>query len=751
MRGALRGSFLSMSAALALAGCGGSSTPPAPTCTDGVRNGAETGLDCGGATCPRCAAGGACVQDSDCASGVCVAGACAAPTCVDGVRNGAETAVDCGGGACPTCADNVACAQASDCQSGVCFLGQCRAPSCADGVKNGSETATDCGGGTCPTCADGRACQAAADCLSGVCSSGTSTCAAPSCADGVRNGAETGVDCGGICPGCGPGGPCALGSDCGSGVCQVGTCRVAACGNGVSDASETDVDCGGPDCAPCATGKACGMGTDCASAVCQTGLCRPAHCGNGAKDADETDADCGGSCTPCAAGKGCATGADCASGACGAGTCLEAPGATCLGDAQCASGFCTDGVCCDVRCGGICQACNQVGSVGTCAFLPAGTPYAACPNDGQATCGRTGLCSGAGSCALYSAGTACVPASCASATSANRVDSCDGSGTCVDGGVVACTPYVCNGASGTCRTTCTADADCAPGYACSSGVCKVSVGGLCSFGAQCSSGACCSGVCRDLATDADNCGACGTVCHLNAGTSANACTSGTCAPTCNGAWGNCDGNGANGCETPLDTLTDCGACGAACSLANADASCGTGTCELASCNIGYASCDGSSATGCETPLSGWANTCGTAQDLGSTCGDTYYPSGWLCAACSPAAYQTLSTSSGTQGSWFHVRVLQCTAGSACGFPLGTINARMTLSVPQGVDYDLYVYSACGTLLSSSTNGAGTTEQVVISNMSFFGSYDLWIEVRFSAGSSCSTWTLTVEGTNIPAC
>jgi hypothetical protein len=74
-----------------------------PTCTDGIKNGSETGVDCGG-TCPACA-----------------------PTCTDGVKNGSETGVDCGG-TCPVCA-----------------------PTCTDGIKNGMETGIDCGG-TCPAC-----------------------------------------------------------------------------------------------------------------------------------------------------------------------------------------------------------------------------------------------------------------------------------------------------------------------------------------------------------------------------------------------------------------------------------------------------------------------------------------------------------------------------------------------------------------------------------------------------------------------
>ena len=70
----------------------GRPTTPAPTprptgvyCTDGVLNGDETSIDCGG-TCPACAFGESCGVDSDCASSACQGGVCitspptAAPT-----------------------------------------------------------------------------------------------------------------------------------------------------------------------------------------------------------------------------------------------------------------------------------------------------------------------------------------------------------------------------------------------------------------------------------------------------------------------------------------------------------------------------------------------------------------------------------------------------------------------------------------------------------------------------------------------
>ena len=72
---------------------------PVETCDDGIKNGKENDVDCGG----HC--------KTDC--------------CTDGKRNWDEEDIDCGGG-CP-----VAC--------------------CSNGKQNGDETAIDCGG-SCPAC-----------------------------------------------------------------------------------------------------------------------------------------------------------------------------------------------------------------------------------------------------------------------------------------------------------------------------------------------------------------------------------------------------------------------------------------------------------------------------------------------------------------------------------------------------------------------------------------------------------------------
>lgn len=199
-----------------------------PSCTDGVRNGLETGTDCGGPTCPACDPGDGCALGSDCESGICAPSMeCTASTCSDGVVNGDEVGVDCGG-SCPACPIGSTCARDSDCASGHCDPASesCDAPTCMDGVRNGDETGVDCGGPSCPSCGVGEGCTGAADCASGSCGASSRTCRAPSCWDGVRNGDEVDIDCGGSCPACGIGSRCTGDSTCAGGSCVFGTCRM---------------------------------------------------------------------------------------------------------------------------------------------------------------------------------------------------------------------------------------------------------------------------------------------------------------------------------------------------------------------------------------------------------------------------------------------------------------------------------------------------------------------------------------------
>jgi len=62
----------------------GAEAGPAASCDDETVNGEETDIDCGGPTCPKCAAGQICKADADCRSGSCAAGKCADPFAATG-------------------------------------------------------------------------------------------------------------------------------------------------------------------------------------------------------------------------------------------------------------------------------------------------------------------------------------------------------------------------------------------------------------------------------------------------------------------------------------------------------------------------------------------------------------------------------------------------------------------------------------------------------------------------------------------
>jgi hypothetical protein len=68
---------------------------------------------------------------ADCQSGVCAGGVCQAPSCGDGVQNGTETGLDCGGPSCDAayllCGVGEGCSTAADCASNVCAAGVCSA------------------------------------------------------------------------------------------------------------------------------------------------------------------------------------------------------------------------------------------------------------------------------------------------------------------------------------------------------------------------------------------------------------------------------------------------------------------------------------------------------------------------------------------------------------------------------------------------------------------------------------------------
>ncbi|MEL6924054.1 MAG: zinc-dependent metalloprotease, partial [Bacteroidota bacterium] len=236
---------------VASAGCLGTSCSTGgggPTCDDGIQNGDEEGVDCGGSNCAPCAV--AC-QDTEVTISLTLDNYGAETTWTLTDANGQT--VESGGPY--TNGNDGQVVTVSTCLPDGCYDFSIN-DSFGDGIccnyGNGSYTITDANGTVLASGGDFNSTETKNFCLGDV---------APTCEDGVQNGSETGVDCGGPdCPAC-PAEP--------------------TCTDGVQNGNETGVDCGGPDCPACPT------------------------CNDGIQNGDETGVDCGGSCAPCDNGGGC--------------------------------------------------------------------------------------------------------------------------------------------------------------------------------------------------------------------------------------------------------------------------------------------------------------------------------------------------------------------------------------------------------------------------------------------------------------
>ena len=148
--------------------------PSKDQCFNGILDGDETDVDCGG-SCNPCSEGKACIVDSDCRSGLCSEGVCEYPgNCFDGIQNQGESDVDCGG-PCDPCEDGLGCFEDLDCESGFCNDGKCASPTCFDKIQNQGESDVDCGG-PCTPCNVGKQCNRDSDCASEVCDPITAKC-----------------------------------------------------------------------------------------------------------------------------------------------------------------------------------------------------------------------------------------------------------------------------------------------------------------------------------------------------------------------------------------------------------------------------------------------------------------------------------------------------------------------------------------------------------------------------------------------
>ena len=263
------------------------------SCSDGIKNGQETDIDCGGVCPAKCSTNEKCDTGADCLSGLCVNSTCKNPTCAanDGcVVNCLPHDLDCP--PVPNCSED-----------GNCVLGcpvrdpDCLPASCSNSAKDGQESDVDCGG-NCVKCDLGEKCLKNSDCSSDLCENGIcKENAIPSCNDLVKNGDETDVDCGGIlCDKCNPPKKCIVDNDCTSNLCFNSKCfPIPTCSGG--DACKVNCLPPDPDCPPkpsCLEDEMCVL-----SCPIIDPDCPKTSCTNGFRDGDETGVDCGGSCPSC--------------------------------------------------------------------------------------------------------------------------------------------------------------------------------------------------------------------------------------------------------------------------------------------------------------------------------------------------------------------------------------------------------------------------------------------------------------------
>lgn len=526
-------------------------------------------------------------------------------------------------------------------------------------------------------------------------------------------------------PGCTPTHACATGLDCCGTTCvdtKKSLANCGGCGNACPTVAHSTMKCEAGACkvASCDTNWAtCNAGTGADSDGCETDLLA-------------TNDHCGACGTKCTIANGTGT---CESGSCKVATCNAGYG-DCDGDP---TNGCEQSLTTNVHCGACNTACTVVNGVGSCTT---GTCTVGSCNAGYGDCDKafangcevnlntnSAHCSACNAACPSTSGTpACVAGVCKFSTCSAGLGDCDGTGSCstvIKDDVNNC---------GACGRTCSV-ANGAPkctGTACGILSCNA---GFADCNASYIDG------CEQSLRTADNCGACGVTCsYTNA---AGNCSTGACQlGACSTGWANCDGIASNGCEKPVSAdINNCGACGKVCSTTNGTAGCSGGACVVTSCNAGYLNCDGNPAD-CERTVGGTSNSCASAQQVLDA---TLSPN--ICGTKAPEVVNV--TTSTTK--FFKVHLVRCDGGPCKDAEM--MRAKFTLTNPTGVVYELRVYndSGCSSLIGAGTSGTpGGTETVIWvdtswSSTSCYESKDLWVQVTYKSGASCTPATLSITG------
>ncbi len=734
-------------------------TDPYDNCNTAHPDGCEINTDTNASHCGDCnTACNLAHANNACVDGSCEVSSCSNPwaDCNGVDSDGCEINTDSSLAHCGGCNQPCAPAHASgECNEGSCEITLCSDPwaDCNNNDADGCEINTDSNTNHCGAC--GTVCDlphvAVHTCTNGGCGIQSCDTGYEDCngiaSDGCEVDTRSDTD---HCGGCGT--VCDLDHTethtCEAGICQVASCDSGYddCNNVDSDGCEIDIQDNASHCGGC--GQVCNLPHTNAHS-CNAGVCEVSSCDSGYNDCNGVDSDgceintqnntsnCGGCGAVCNLPN--TSSHSCISGVCSPVTCDS-------GYANC-NGLASDG--CEVNtqtstsnCGGCGTVCDLDHTnthscvAGSCRVATCDSGYGNCNGTHSDGC-EISLSSDPSNCGL-----------CGKACQAPNVDSY----TCQAGlcGIDDCTGAYddCNGSFGDgCETNtdtnvshCGAcNSECNLNHTeihnCAAGSCQV---------ATCDAGYDdCNNVDSDgceISTDSDtnNCGGCGTVCDLDH-TATHSCVAARCrVSSCDSGYSNCDGNHNNGCEiNTTNDVNNCGSCSNVCNLSHVNAhTCSSSTCRVSSCDNHYVNCDSNHANGCEVGL-------GSSVSTVNAC-STSYSMGGSIAGDEGSEYRTV-TSRGSK--WYKVEVTE-EVSSIFDYP--DLKARIYLTVPSGVDYDLVTYrDGCSSnyrISASKTNGVNECTSYQW-NDDFASNDDEWVyaKVYHYSGESCSNWTLRITG------
>jgi hypothetical protein len=415
--------------------------------------------------------------------------------------------------------------------------------------------------------------------------------------------------------------------------------------------------------------------------------------------------------------------------ACNAGSCevisCDGDFANCDGDAS--TGCEVDTSSNDDNCGSCGETCDApdsdtVCSDSSCEIVSCDAGFADCNDDPSDGCevdigSDADNCGGCGQvCEPTNAKGMCAAGSCEVDTCDPGFADCDGdaaNGCEVD---LATDPNHCGSCNNICDLSGAAEA-------CVSSQCTIA---SCDPGYGDCDGDDASGCETNVHDDPTNCGSCGNSCDL--AHASETCSGGNCAiDACDSGYGDCDSDPSTGCEASLTTLTNCGSCGASCSLDNAYQTCSTGSCEITDCHSKYCNLNGLTSDGCEYSLDN-NPSCSSSSYLGSINGDT-------------GGGSSSVTVSGRGERWYYVRVYEDSNWT------NSLSVRGTLTSPSGTDYDLKAYCAgCSGLYDGSlTTGLDSAGFWWGDSWGSDDTTYIYFKVETFSANICDTWTLTIQG------